>query len=135
MSERGPIILSVVAAGSEKFVRYRIADSYLRFWSGKDWVADEEKGLMYASSNEACVEVQRLLLLDYVDRPVRHYRAPVYLDLFSDQKIPLSDLRRWAVKVSKLLMDNNHGNGPGKALGLCRIEWSELEELKDEGSV
>jgi len=132
MSERGPIILSVVAAGSEKFMRFRIADCYLRFWSGEDWVADEEKGLMYASSNEACIEVQRLLLLDYVDRPMKRYRAAVYVDLYSNEQITLSELKRWAAKSSKLLMESN---GPRKALGLCRIEWSELEEITGEGSV
>jgi hypothetical protein len=41
-------------------------------------------------------------------------------------------LADWCVNVAKLLMDTpTVGNGPVQgSLGLARIEWSEIEELK-----
>jgi hypothetical protein len=71
-------------------------------------------------------------MLNYMNRPVRRFRAPVYLDLFSDKPIPLKELTDWLVKVSKLLIDSpRFGNGPIEgSLGLARIQWNELEEIK-----
>ncbi|MCP6391125.1 hypothetical protein NL487_29820, partial [Klebsiella pneumoniae] len=74
---------------------------------------DETKALRFASSNEACHEVQRLLLLDCMQLPVKRYNAPVYLELFCDHDVPEIEVKRWLHRVAKLLIDSpNHGNGP-----------------------
>jgi hypothetical protein len=75
--------------------------------------ADGSKGLRFATSNDACLEVHRLLKLHYGDLTVRRYRAPVYLDLHSDAAVPRGVLIRWLVRCSKLILDTtNCGEGP-----------------------
>ena len=131
--EKQPIILSVHRAGTPQFPRYFISDQYKRVWTGEGWSEDEKDGLLYGNSPEACNEVQRLLMLDYMDKPVRRFRAPVYVDLFTDKPLTKQEIARWLVKVSRLLIDSpQHGNGPlSGTLGLVRIEWSEMKEIKE----
>jgi hypothetical protein len=115
-----------------------VGDQFNRMWTGEDWTLEESEGLMYANSNEACIQVQKLLMLEYMQLPHKRYRAPVYIDLFCDHAVPEIEIKRWLHKVAKLLIDSpTHGNGPGPegSLGLCRIEWSELEEVTSEGRV
>lgn len=133
--ERQPIILSVVAAGTPEFCRYRICDAYNRFWTGSEWSqpGEDHRGLMFADSNRACHEVQRLLMLEYMDRPCRVFRAPVEVRLFADRDISHEELKAWLLRCSKLLIDaQGQGNGPCEgSLGLVSIHWRELEECKD----
>lgn len=130
--ERRPMILSVHRAGTPKFPRYFISDQFMRVWTGDGWSDDERDGLLYGDSPEACRVVQRLLTLEYIDKPVRRFRAPVYLDLFSDTPLTKDEITRWLAKVARLIIDSpRHGNGPVEGtLGLVRIGWGELKEIK-----
>lgn len=125
------IVLSAHRRGVPEFERFVISDQFLRYWDGKAWSNDEDAALLFADSNAACEEMQRLLLLEHEGKPRRRFRAPVYLDLYADGPISVRDVQAWLVRVSKLLMDSpSHGNGPLQGtLGLTRIEWRELEEL------
>jgi hypothetical protein len=128
--ERRPVVLSLIPAGTHHFLRYRIADQYLRYWNGEDWTEDEKKGIVFENSNLACQEMQKLLMIDYTGRPQRTFVAPVIIDLYSDKPVTQAQLQDWLVKVSKLLIDSpKNGNGPIEgSLGLCRIDWTKLEE-------
>ncbi|HMP57722.1 MAG TPA: hypothetical protein PKD86_00090 [Gemmatales bacterium] len=127
------MILSVHRAGSPQFPRYFISDQFNRVWTGDGWSEDERNGLLYGDSPEACIEVQRLLQLEYMDKPMRRFRAPVYLDLFADESLPTVQIVRWLAKASRLLIDSpEQGNGPAEGtLGLVRIEWGEIQEVKE----
>jgi hypothetical protein len=135
MEERRPIILSVHQTGTPQFPRWMVGDQFNRLWTGEGWADDEAKALRFASSNEACHEVQRLLLLNYTQLPHKRYRAPVYIDLFCDHDLSEIEIKRWLHRVAKLLIDSpTHGNGPVEgSLGLTTICWSELEEITGEG--
>lgn len=130
--ERQPIVLSLHQMGTSAYPRFAIGDQFARWFDGQSWSEDESRALLFSDSNFACQEMQRLLMLNYMNRPVRRFRAPVYLDLFSEKPIPLKELTDWLVKVSKLLIDSpRFGNGPIEgSLGLARINWSELEEVE-----
>lgn len=136
--ERQPIVLSVVAAGTPEFPRFRVADQFLRYWTGSDWTEpqDEERGLLFSDSNTACHEVQRLLMLEYMDRPCRVFEAPVTLKLWTNQKVTRRQLIDWLAKVSKLVMDcPKLGNGPvDGSLGLCLIDWNKITEVGSGGA-
>ena len=131
-TEHKPITYSVVPAGTVKYPRFRIANQYGQYWDGEDWVGEEHRGLAYANSNDACLEVQRLLMGEYNQLPVKKYCAPVMIDLFSNHEIPIEDLKQWLLKVSKLILNNDdHGNGPvNGSLGCISIDWGQLEEVK-----
>jgi hypothetical protein len=130
--ERPTKVLSLHQMGTSAYPRFAIGDSFLQFFDGRGWTLDASKALLFSDSNFACQEMQRLLMIDYANMPMRRYRAPVYIDLFSDRPVPLEELQDWLVKVSKLLIDSpTHGNGPmAGSLGLARINWTELEEVK-----
>jgi hypothetical protein len=135
MKERPPIILSVVQAGTPEHPRFKVADQSMRYWTGELWSEpnEEHQGLLYANSIDACIETQWLLILEYMDKKHKRFKATMYLDLFCDENVPRDKLIRWLVRVSKLFLNNDeHGNGPLEgSLGLCRIEWGELQEVKD----
>jgi len=92
--ERPPVILSIHQNGTPQFPRYFIIDQFMRVWTGVGWSENEQDGLLYGDSNAACVEVQRLLMLDYMDKPLRRFRAPVYLDLFCDMPLTKQEIAR-----------------------------------------
>lgn len=132
MKERRPVFLSVHQRGIGDFSRYFLSDQFNRVWSGHSWSEDHNEAILFAKSNDACAECQRLLMLEYLQLPVRRFKAPVYLDLFCDHEISQDQLVKWLAKVSKLLIDSlAFGNGPVEgSLGVVNIRWSELREVK-----
>lgn len=132
--ENKPVILSLHSRGNPDFPRYVISDQYLRYWTGTDWTEqhDETKALVYANSNEALKQMEKLLRVHYKDKPVHRFFAPLYIDLFTDAKVSKKELTEWLVKVTKLIMDTTqHGNGPtADSYGTCRIEYGEIKEIK-----
>lgn len=130
--EKRPVVLSLINKGTPDHPRFLISDQFMRFYDGEAWTENEEKGLLYADSNEACKEMQRLLAVDYEGLPVRRFRAPIYLDLYAASDIPIHEVASWLVRVARLLIDSpKFGNGPVEgALGLTHIDWTELEEIR-----
>lgn len=129
--DRTPIILSVHQKGTPGFERFVISDAHLRYYDGHEgWTENESKALLYANSNQACLEVQRLLRLHVGDTPVRRFKAPIYVELHGTLDISRDELVQWLVKASKLLIDApRHSNGPRDALGLTMIDWGELRAI------
>ncbi len=110
----------------------------MRWYDGDGgWTEDQSRAALFAISNDACVEVQRLLLMNHVLLPLKRYRAPVYLDLYCEEDVPEIEIKRWLHRAAKLLINSpTHGNGPvSGSLGLTTIRWSELEEITEEGGV
>ncbi|MFN0017943.1 MAG: hypothetical protein ACKVP0_06760 [Pirellulaceae bacterium] len=128
---RLPIILSVHRRGVPEFERYVISDQFLRVWTGAGWDSSETKAMLFDDTNSACEVIQQLLMIEFDGRPLRRFRAPVYVDLYANEPVSIREIQAWLVRVSRLLIDSpRHGNGPMQGtLGLTRIEWGELEEL------
>ena len=131
--EKQPIILSLIPRGNPEFPRYSISDQYLRYWTGETWTepGKDQTALLYSSSNEALIEMNRLLVVEHSTLTVTRYVAPIYIELRSEKPIPMDELKRWLLRATKLLIDSpKHGNGPvAGSLGSCRIEYGELEEI------
>lgn len=133
--EKRPVILSLVPLGTPEYPRYVIADQYLRYWTGDSWTEqkDDAHALVYANSNDALHDMNKLLMVDHEKKQVKRYRAPMYIDLYSDGTISKRELQMWLLKATKLIIDSpKHGNGPiAGSLGSCRINFGELEEYKN----
>jgi hypothetical protein len=127
-----PIVLSLINMGTPDFPRFAISDQFLRYFDGQSWTPDQSKALIFSDDNVACEEMQRLLMVEYMGKPVRRFRAPVYIDLYTDKMISRPELQDWLLRCAKLLIDSpKHGNGPVEGtLGLCRINWDQIEEIK-----
>lgn len=126
------LVLSLVSTGTTQHLRFLIADSQCKFWTGKDWSEKESDGCLFASVNDAGQAVQEIMLAEYGDKPMRRFVAPVFLDLYADTDLTLDQITEWLVKVARLTMDaEQHGNGPvAESFGLTKIDWSKLKEIK-----
>ncbi len=129
--DRRPIYLSLHAAGTPEHPRWVISDGWLRYWAGTGWSATQREALLYSDANEACAEMQRLLMLEYGNKPHRRYVAPVIVDVHSDTPVGLRDLQLWLSRSCRLLVNppqKCHGPVEG-SLGLVNIIWAELDEM------
>jgi hypothetical protein len=135
MSERPTTVLSIHLRGTPDFPRWVISDQFLRYFEGDNWSAqhDERKAQIFASSSHACHVVRDILVAEHQELPVRCFRAPVVIHLFSDAEISIHALKEWLSKTARLLIDNpTHGNGPVEgSLGTVEIRWDGLEEVKE----
>lgn len=129
--DRQPRFLSLATKGFPEWPRYAIHDQYGRYWSGSQWV-EEQNAKLYADPNEACQQVQELLLKEYSSLPTQQFQVPLRIDVFSERKVSLHDVQAWLFKVVRLLVDSpRHGNGPlNGSLGLCQIDWDKLSEIE-----
>src|SRR4051812_41315400 len=103
--DRPPKVLSVACKGSHEFPRHFVHDQFGRVWDGRAWSRDERKALLYLSANSACEACHHLLMVEYTGRPKRRFKAPVYLDLFTDKDIAREDVINWLVRVCRLFVD------------------------------
>ena len=128
------LVFSLVATGPAEHPRYVIADTDSRFWTGEGWTDEETEARLFASVNDAALAIQQILLAEHGDKPLRHFVAPVYVDMYSDAELTLDEIREWLSKAARLTIDPElHGNGPAQeTLGLCRIEWRHLREIGED---
>ena len=133
--EKQPVILSLIPLGTPEYPRYAISDQYLRYWTGDSWTdqKDESHALVYADANQALKDMNNILMIDHEKKPLKRYRAPIYIDLYSDKPVSKRELQMWLLKATKLIIDSpKHGNGPvAGSLGSCRINFGQLEEHSD----
>ena len=78
-------------------------------------------------------KAEELLLAHFGKCPSDRYRAPIYIDLRTDQPVTLEQLRAWLHKTARLFVDTpKYGNGPiDGSLGIVSIDWSQLEKQHD----
>ncbi len=133
-----PLILSVLTIGTPEHPRYVISDQYLRFWEGDGWTAqkDQSGAQLFGSQQSALHKVHDLLVAIHDHFPVRHYSAPLRIDLYSQKPISIRDLQAWLLKSTKIIVDTtNHGNGPiDGSYGAVRLEIADLRERNHEHS-
>ena len=106
------LILSLISSGTSSHLRFLVADPQQRFWTGSGWSFEEAEGRLYVSVNDAGRAIQEILLVQYGDKPVRRFVAPVYIDLYADTYLTLDQINDWLVRVARLSIDaETHGNG------------------------
>ena len=130
--DRRPIFLSLHDMGTPEYPRWVISDCFLRFWTGTGWSATQREALLYTDANEACAEMQRLLMLEYGNKPHTRYIAPVIVDVYSDKPVRKRDLQLWLSRSCRLLVNppGKKSHGPMEnSLGLVNIQWAELDEM------
>ena len=128
------LVLSLVSTSTSQHPRFLIADPQSKFWTGSDWTEHEADGCLFASVNDAGLAIQKILLAEYGQKPMRRFVAPVYVDLYSETDVTLDQIREWLFRVARLTVDTEqHGNGPvDHSLGLMMIDWSKLKETNTD---
>lgn len=125
-NERKLPVLSIVTAGTPQFRRFQISDDKDRLWTGQDF---GETGVLYGRHNDAAIDIQTILKGHFTGvEPVR-YVAPVIIEVFNHEPLPVSDVARHLSRASRLYLNTpEYGNGPGSSLILPWIEWHRIKE-------
>ena len=130
------MILTLENRGSIRHPRYVLMNSY-------GWVFDEEAdefvesgGTLYHDVNPATTKMREILLAEHGHKPVRKFRAPVYLELYTTEEIKQAEIEDWCLKATRLIIHaDQHGMGPvNESLGLVSVNWGQLEEIGPEES-
>jgi hypothetical protein len=125
------MILTLENRGSIEHPRYVLMNSY-------GWVFDEEVGefvetggTLYHDVNPATTKMREILLAEHGHKPVRKFRAPVYLELYTTEELTQAEIEDWALRATRLIIHaDQHGMGPvNNSLGLVSVDWGKLEEI------
>jgi hypothetical protein len=102
------------------------------------WCWDDERqefvevgGTLYYRVNDATTKMREILLAEHGHKPVRKFRAPVYLELYTTEEIKQAEIEDWCLKATRLIIHaDQHGMGPvNESLGLVSVNWGQLEEI------
>lgn len=123
-------ILYVVQVGESEFQRYMIEDHEDRVWNGKQF--GSEGAVLFARHNDAATDAQNILRSHFDGEPQR-YIVPCCVEVYSHGgPVPVAEIAEYLSKASRLYINNSeHGNGPGDALVLQRIEWHRIKQIKE----
>lgn len=100
-------------------------------WTGFGFTPDWTKALLYASANEACKDMRKIMMSFYDSAPVTVYEAPVRIEVFGEAD--MLRVAQWLSKASVLkLRTDDYGNGPDGSLVLPVIHWAEMEKVSHE---
>ena len=80
--------------------------------------------------------MREILLAEHSHKPVRKFRAPVYLELYTTEEISNSLIVDWLLRATRFILHaDQHGMGPvNDSLGLVSVDWGQLEEISMEES-
>lgn len=125
-------ILRVVQVGNE-FDRFLIANEQEQVWNGEQFNPDE--GVLYADHNHAACDAQNILKRNFDGSKSQWYVVPVYVQVFSDEPVSMSEVAMYLSRSSRLHIDTTiHGNGPDESLVLSRICWNRIKPVKERSN-
>ena len=130
------MILSLENRGTVENPRFLLMNSFGWFFDEDADGFVETGGTLYHRVNDATSKMREIQLAEYGDKPVRRFRAPVYLDLYAIEEVPQIQLEDWLLRATRLILHPEQGLGPGgnQNLGLVSINWGQLEEITPEGN-
>lgn len=129
--------VTVRYVGDDEFRRYYIVRPLdEKFWTGSDWTPQRRGALLYANLVEAHEEYQRLAVRPYLDKPLREFRAELYVQVRTDQPYSLPELVAYLNRAFRGIVDTDAcGDGPvPECLVLLRASFMELKELDQPGN-
>ena len=103
----------------------------IREWNGSEFVEFQGSEL-YDNPNKAMLDVRKILI-DKVGnvKPVR-YVVPLYVDVFSHQRIDMYHVAEYLSRSATLQVDTTlHGNGYKSSLILPTVEWKYMQPVKE----
>ena len=124
------LILSLIPKGHPDHPRYLIANQNQEFWTGHGWSYAEDDGLLFADEREIGNVAAKLLTAHCGDKPVFRFTVPLEIEIRSDGRPALSDVRWWLMRAVRLYVD--YHQGPlGNGVGLVSLNFSGLTEVGD----
>jgi len=125
-----PRILSLIDLGSPEEPAWAIADQWLEYWTGSSWTEQKQRdgAFVWAEYEAAATEARRLLVVEDRAAAMRKYQAPLHVEMYAPDAVPLRTLQSWLMRTTTLLVDapaTDHGRLAGM-LGFGRVTFSTL---------
>ncbi len=126
-------VLRVVQVGNETFNRFQIANEQEQVWNGEQF--NPQDGVLYADHNHAAIDIQGILKKNFEGSKPQWYVVPVYVQVFSDEPVPMNEVASYLSRSSKLHIDTtSHSNGPDESLVLGSIHWHRIKPVKERSN-
>lgn len=127
-----PIVIPVVQTwGTRQHLRYAIADTAGRCWTGSEWASRPRNARLYLGHHEAAADARRILRKQF-PRPTVYqmFAVPLELEVHGYATVTASELTAFARKLVKPgALYADHGTGPRPdTLVLPRINWRRMTE-------
>jgi hypothetical protein len=128
-----PVVIPVVQTwGTKQHLRYAVADTTGRYWTGSGWATRRRDALLYASHHDAAAAARRILWRQFQRKHTVYqmFSLPLELQVFAQAEVSPDDLKQFAkkaVKLSALFADHGTGPTPG-SLVLPRLNWRKLTQ-------
>jgi hypothetical protein len=127
-----PVVITVVQTwGTKQHLRYAVADTTGRYWTGSGWATRQRDALLYGSHHDAAAAAHRILWKQFRRSPVyQRFVVPLDLQVFAGREITADDLKHFAKKLVKLgALYADHGTGPTPdSLVLPRLNWGRMTQ-------
>ena len=111
-----PTVIPVVQTwGTKQHLRYAIADTSGRFWTGSGWATRQRDALLYASHRDAAAAAHRILWKQFQRRHTVYqlFSVPMELQVFATAEVGSEELKAFAQKLVKLgALYADHSTGP-----------------------
>lgn len=106
------MILTVENRGCVAHPRYVLMNSYGWCWDDEKNEFVESGGTLFHDVNAATLTMREILLADYRGAPVRKFRAPIFLELYTNEEVPKPVIEDWCLKATRLILHaDQHGMG------------------------
>src|SRR5579885_2100984 len=128
-----PLAIPIVETwGTKQHLRYAIADTTGRFWTGSGWSTRQRDALLYASHHDAAAAAHRILWKQFQRRHTvyQQFIVPLEMQVFASAEVSPDDLKPFARKLVKLsALYANFGTGPTPdSLVLPRLNWGRMTQ-------
>lgn len=125
------MILTLENRGTIEHPRYVLMNSYGWCWNEEAREFSESGGTLFHDVNSAATKMREILLVEHSHKPMRKFRAPIYLELYASEEISKSLIEDWLLRATRLILHaDQHGMGPvNDSLGLVSINWGQMKEL------
>lgn len=108
------------------YPRYLIVNDQFQYWNGSNWVS-RDKGLLYADTDIAVGDMQRLRQKDFGIKPNMKFTIPFVVEVSSKDNINMEEIRDWLKKALGFYIDiNTFGNGPKESLVVPHLELQNM---------
>ena len=122
------LVLSLIPKGHSDHPRFLIANQNKEFWTGDGWSHVEDHGLLFAGEREIGNVATKILTAYCRDTPVFRFTVPLEIEIRSDGRPALSDIRWWLMRAVRLYVDYHQGQ-LGDGVGLVSLNLSVLREV------
>src|SRR5262245_13412887 len=128
-----PITVPVIQTwGTPTSLRYAIADTTGRYWTGSGWANRQRDALLYASHPDSAAAAHRILWKQFQRRHTVYqlFTVPLEMQVFATAEVGPDDLKQFAKKCIKLsALYPNFGTGPTPdSLVLPRLNWGRMTQ-------